>query len=68
MTLYIRPDPRTFDSPSMGSVEWKILTPSRRIASGLRADLAKALNDSHECKSCKEVEEAEEDDILEDEE
>ena len=53
----------------MGSVEWKILTPSRRIASGLRADLAKALNDSHDvyvCKSCKEGEEA--DDILEEEE
>lgn len=67
MTLYIRPDPRTFDSPSMGSVEWKILTPSRRIASGLRADLAKALNDSHDVYVRREeVEEAE--DILEEDE
>jgi len=51
----------------MGSVEWKILTPSRRIASGLRADLAKALNDSHDVYVRREeVEEAE--DILEEDE
>lgn len=43
--MQIQADPETKDSPTMGSVDWKIVSVPRRMALGLMPHQGKALND-----------------------